>query len=171
MGSLGWPEMMFIFILALLLFGPKKLPELGRTLGKAMTEFRRASNELKATFDREMKSLEQETEPIKQAANEYHYDTYNYDYASGSHYDHSYGAGEFDSTASHPSIPSASAPQGAESTVSVSPEGTVPKGSETATVNTSQGQSGQPGTSPAEHVVPAGPSAAPASTTTEHHQA
>ena len=72
MGPLGWPEMTFIFILALLLFGPKKLPELGRTLGKAMTEFRRASNELKATFDREMKNLEQETEPIKQAASEYH---------------------------------------------------------------------------------------------------
>ena len=65
MGPLGWQETVFIFLLALLLFGPKKLPELGRTLGKAMTEFRRASSELKATFDREMKSLEQETESIK----------------------------------------------------------------------------------------------------------
>ena len=42
MGPLGVPEMMVIFLLALVLFGPKKLPELGRTLGKALTEFRRA---------------------------------------------------------------------------------------------------------------------------------
>ena len=82
MGTLGWQETVFIFLLALLLFGPKKLPALGRTLGKAMTEFRRASSELKATFDREMKSLEQETESLKQVANQYQYDTYNYDYSS-----------------------------------------------------------------------------------------
>ena len=144
MGPLGWPEMAFIFILALLLFGPKKLPELGRTLGKALTEFRRASNELKATFDREMKNLEQETEPIKQAASEYHYDTYNYDYSSGTPYEHSYGAGEFDSAASHPSISSASAPQGAESTASVSPEGTVPHASAIAAESAGQGEAAAP---------------------------
>ena len=48
MGPLGVPETIFIFVLALLIFGPKKLPELGKTIGKAMTEFRRASSELKA---------------------------------------------------------------------------------------------------------------------------
>ena len=164
MGPLGYPEIVFIFVLALLLFGPKKLPELGRTLGKAMTEFRRASSELKATFDREMKSLEQETEPIKQAANEYHYDTYNYDYSSGSHYDHSYGAGEFDSTASHPSTPSASAPQGAESTVSALPEGTVPHGTEIAATHGSPVESGAPAPG---HPAPAA-APAPVSTATEH---
>ena len=37
MGPLGWQEMMVIFVLALLIFGPKKLPELGKTIGKAMT--------------------------------------------------------------------------------------------------------------------------------------
>jgi|SRR5581483_153880 len=142
MGPLGYPEMVFIFVLALLLFGPKKLPELGRTLGKAMTEFRRASTELKATFDREMKNLELETEPIKQVASEYHYDTYNYDYSSGTPYDHSYGGGEFDSTASHPSIESASAPQGAESTTSVTPAGTVAHGSEIAANGGGQGETG-----------------------------
>ena len=142
MGPLGWQETVFIFILALLLFGPKKLPELGRTLGKAMTEFRRASTELKATFDREMKNLEQETEPIKQVASEYHYDTYNYDYASQNPYDHSYGGGEYDSTASHPMIESASAPQGAESTKSVALEGTVAHGSETAAHGSGQGETG-----------------------------
>ena len=84
MGPLGWQETVFIFFLALLLFGPKKLPELGRTIGKAMTEFRRASNELKATFDREMKTLEQETDfkELKEVTNQYQYDTYNYDYSS-----------------------------------------------------------------------------------------
>ena len=71
MGPLGWPETVFIFFLALILFGPKKLPELGRTVGKALTEFRRASNELKSTFDREMKSLEQETESFREVTNQY----------------------------------------------------------------------------------------------------
>ena len=51
MGPLGWQETIFILVLALLIFGPKKLPELGKTIGKAMTEFRRASSELKSTFD------------------------------------------------------------------------------------------------------------------------
>jgi len=141
MGSLGWQEIMAIFILALILFGPKKLPELGRTLGKAITEFRRASSELRSSFDREMKNLEQETAPIKQAASEYPYDTYNYDYSSGSNYDHSAGAEGSEFTASHPQLASASAPQGAESTTSsVTPEGTVAYGSKTEAVNGSAGQ-------------------------------
>ena len=66
-GTVGIPEMAVIFILALVLFGPKKLPELGRTIGKAMTEFRRASNDLKATFEREMHTLERETQSIQTA--------------------------------------------------------------------------------------------------------
>ena len=164
MGPLGWQETVFIFILALLLFGPKKLPELGRTLGKAMTEFRRASTELKATFDREMKNLELEAEPIKQVASDYHYDTYNYDYSSGTPYDHSYGGGEFDSTASHPSIESASAPQGAESTKSVAPEGTVAHGSEAANTSDNHYASGAPAS---EHAAPV-EAATPASNATEH---
>src|ERR1700729_3113043 len=62
MGPIGIPEMMAIFMIALLLFGPKKLPELGRTLGKALTEFRRAKNELKSTFESHMRELERETQ-------------------------------------------------------------------------------------------------------------
>lgn len=124
MGSLGWPEMVFIFVLALLLFGPKKLPELGRTLGKAMTEFRRASNELKATFDREMKNLEQEADlkELKQITSEYQYDTYNYDYSQydGSNYEGTYGE-SYDSTATTSSTPGASATEGAESSSAVAP--------------------------------------------------
>ena len=57
MGPLGWQETVFIFVLALLIFGPKKLPELGKTLGKAITEFRRASSELKNTWEREVSNL------------------------------------------------------------------------------------------------------------------
>ncbi|HEY1756363.1 MAG TPA: TatA/E family twin arginine-targeting protein translocase [Bryobacteraceae bacterium] len=67
MGTLGVPEMMVIFLLALVLFGPKKLPELGRTLGKALTEFRRASSDLKSSFEREMQSLERESDSLKEA--------------------------------------------------------------------------------------------------------
>jgi TatA/E family protein of Tat protein translocase len=133
MGPLGWQETVFIFFLALLLFGPKKLPELGRTIGKAMTEFRRASNELKSTFDREMRTLEQETEikELKEAATSYQYDTYNYDYGSydsntyeTTNYEGSYGTESHDSSAnSNPSIESASAPQGAESPSAVASNG------------------------------------------------
>jgi len=58
--NLGFPEMMFIFLLALLLFGPKKLPEVGRQLGKFMAEFKRASNEFKSQLETEMRQIEVE---------------------------------------------------------------------------------------------------------------
>jgi len=60
--NVGMQEMVIIFLVALVLFGPKKLPELGRTIGKALTEFRRASSDLKASFEREMHNLERETD-------------------------------------------------------------------------------------------------------------
>lgn len=52
--SLGLPELIFIFVLALLLFGPKKLPEIGRTVGRFMGEFRKATNEFKSSLEREV---------------------------------------------------------------------------------------------------------------------
>ena len=61
MGPIGWPEVVFIFFLALILFGPKKLPELGRTMGKALAEFQRAKEELKDALDRETKQLALDT--------------------------------------------------------------------------------------------------------------
>jgi TatA/E family protein of Tat protein translocase len=61
MGPIGVQEMILIFVLALLLFGPKKLPELGRMLGKGLSEFRRAKNELKSTFETHLRELERET--------------------------------------------------------------------------------------------------------------
>jgi sec-independent protein translocase protein TatA len=90
--------MMFILVLALVLFGPKKLPEIGRTVGKAITEFRRASDELKSTFEREMKNLEKETESVKMIAAQYQYDNFNYDYSSQeTPYEGSYGTASLDS--------------------------------------------------------------------------
>ena len=66
MGPVGVQEMVVIFLVALVLFGPKKLPELGKTIGKAITEFRRAQSELKATFETHMRELEKESESIKE---------------------------------------------------------------------------------------------------------
>jgi sec-independent protein translocase protein TatA len=61
-GPLGIPELLFILVLALLIFGPKRLPEVGRTLGRGMSEFRKASNELKRTVNAEL-ALEEEPTP------------------------------------------------------------------------------------------------------------
>lgn len=133
MGPLGVPEMVFIFFLALILFGPEKMPQLGRSVGKALTQFRRAQSELKSTFEREMKNLEQETESLKEVTSQYQYDTYNYDYSSyESTPETSYGSETYDSAAATPSTASASAPEGAESPSADAPEGTVAHGAETA---------------------------------------
>ena len=54
-GSLGVPELLLIFVVVLLVFGPRKIPEIGRMLGKAMGEFRKATDDLKNTIDREVR--------------------------------------------------------------------------------------------------------------------
>jgi sec-independent protein translocase protein TatB len=59
--NLGFSEMAFIFLLALIIFGPKKLPEIGRQIGKILAEFRRASNEFKWQLESEMRQIEAET--------------------------------------------------------------------------------------------------------------
>lgn len=61
-GSIGWPEILTILVLALLVFGPRRLPELGRTLGRALSEFRRASSDLKRTLNAEL-ALEDDERP------------------------------------------------------------------------------------------------------------
>ena len=58
-GSIGMPELIIIFVIALIIFGPRKLPELGRSLGKSLSEFKRASNELKSTLEEEIRLDEQ----------------------------------------------------------------------------------------------------------------
>jgi sec-independent protein translocase protein TatA len=59
LGSLGMGELVVIFLIALIIFGPKKLPELGRSLGKSLAEFKRASNELRNTLEEEIRVDEQ----------------------------------------------------------------------------------------------------------------
>jgi sec-independent protein translocase protein TatA len=59
-GSIGMPELIIIFVIALIIFGPRKLPELGRSLGKSLAEFKRASNELKSTLEEEIRIEEQQ---------------------------------------------------------------------------------------------------------------
>ena len=59
LGSIGMPELIIIFIIALIIFGPRKLPELGRSLGKSLAEFKKASNELKSTLEEEIRLEEQ----------------------------------------------------------------------------------------------------------------
>jgi len=61
MGPIGFPEMLVILVVALIIFGPRKLPELGRSLGRSINEFKRASNELRTTLDDEIRSEERRT--------------------------------------------------------------------------------------------------------------
>ena len=54
-GSIGMPELIIILVVALIIFGPRKLPELGRSLGRSLGEFKKASNELQRTLDEEIR--------------------------------------------------------------------------------------------------------------------
>lgn len=65
MWGLGATEVIVIFVLALLIFGPRKLPELGRSLGRGMAEFKKASNELKRTWEEEVRAEEEEFRKIQ----------------------------------------------------------------------------------------------------------
>ena len=67
LGSIGMPELIVIFLIALVIFGPRKLPELGRSLGKSLAEFKRASNELRSTLEEEIR-LEEKTSDAAKAA-------------------------------------------------------------------------------------------------------
>jgi len=61
--ELGFGEMVFLFILALLIFGPRKLPEIGRQIGRFMNDFKRASNDFKAQIESEINAIESDVKP------------------------------------------------------------------------------------------------------------
>jgi len=125
MGPLGVPEIIFIFVFALLIFGPKKLPQLGKTFGKSMAEFRRASDDLRSTFKREMDSIERETEEVKEVTQEVKkdLDTSNY-----------YDDSEDDYYSDHDQTPAADKSSSDTSSASASPATDI--GADTATAST-----------------------------------
>jgi sec-independent protein translocase protein TatA len=137
MGPVGFPEMVAIFVIALLLFGPKKLPELGRTLAKAISEFRRASNELKATFESHLSELEKEGQSLQKSLNTYTEmpTPYTYSHNDYNHYDTEYHqySGSSEASDSQPAlasateVPDAAAHQDATATQESHLPGTVPR--------------------------------------------
>ena len=64
MGQLGFQELLVIFVIALLVFGPKKLPELGKSLGKSLREFKKATEDLKNTWEEQVKNV---ADPVNEA--------------------------------------------------------------------------------------------------------
>jgi sec-independent protein translocase protein TatA len=118
MGPIGWPETVFIFFLALILFGPKKLPELGRTVGKALADFQRAKGAIKDAFDRETKQLVRDTamgldtEMLTGLANQYRFETSAIDASLyGSSYQSSDGSDAYVSSASGASVTGSDEPE------------------------------------------------------------
>ena len=70
LGSIGMPELILIFVVALLVFGPKKLPEIGKSLGKGLAEFKRASDDLKKTIEHEIEQGKNEAAAVKEQVTE-----------------------------------------------------------------------------------------------------
>jgi sec-independent protein translocase protein TatA len=66
-GSIGMPELVIILVIALIIFGPRKLPELGKSLGKSINEFKKASTELQNTLEREIETEERKEKEAKAA--------------------------------------------------------------------------------------------------------
>jgi sec-independent protein translocase protein TatA len=69
-GSIGMPEMIIILVIALIVFGPRKLPELGKSLGRSLNEFKKASNELRSTLEEEIRVEDRKEQQTKTAADQ-----------------------------------------------------------------------------------------------------
>jgi len=66
-GPIGMPELIIIFVVALIVFGPRKLPDLGKSLGKSLAEFKRASNDLRSTLEEEIRIEDPTPKPVRAA--------------------------------------------------------------------------------------------------------
>jgi TatA/E family protein of Tat protein translocase len=172
MGLLSVQEMTVVLLVALVLFGPKKLPELARTIGRAIAQFRRAQNELKATLQHHMSELEKESEAIRDITRNFNNDIYANYYDSHSYGSRSYGSPSWEAqsnaSASQPAVSQpaieasttgASATEGAQSDSPVEANegqlavnGTVPRGLP-APAEPAARQDQQDSHSPAAHPV------------------
>ena len=65
-GSIGMPELIIILVIALIIFGPRKLPELGKSLGRSLNEFKRASTDLQNTLEQEIRLEEQKEKQARE---------------------------------------------------------------------------------------------------------
>jgi TatA/E family protein of Tat protein translocase len=65
MGPIGMPELVIILVIALIIFGPRKLPELGKSLGRSLNEFKKASTDLQNTLEQEIRIEEQKEQAVK----------------------------------------------------------------------------------------------------------
>jgi TatA/E family protein of Tat protein translocase len=157
MGLLSVQEMTVVLLVALVLFGPKKLPELARTIGRAISEFRRAQNELKATLQHHMSELEKESESIRDIARNFNNDIYTNYYDSHSYGSRGYGSPSWEAQSNaSASQPTLSQPAIEASTTGASAtEGAQPD----SPVEANEGQLAVNGTVPRGLPVPAEPGA------------
>ena len=70
LGSIGMPELIIIFVIALIVFGPRKLPDLGRSLGQGINEFKKATRDVQQRFEDEVEAEKRATAPTPTAAAE-----------------------------------------------------------------------------------------------------
>jgi|SRR5262249_15841679 len=137
MGSLGWSEILIILVIALIIFGPRKLPELGKTLGESLAQFRRASEDFKRTWEAEVEYEKARIDSPKPAEPSYSYDQGSTASTSES------TASTSESTAA--TTESTGAAPAAESAVTGSaPAGTVPAHETTPLTSTPEPPSVQP---------------------------